>query len=65
MCKKLTYSTLLVMRSNAMWQAEFWFAEGERGTIGAMAEAIRYVKILARIEKSMWQFPAANMFKAA
>lgn len=63
MCKSITYSTLLQMRGNAMWQAEFWFAEGERGTIGAMAEAIRYVKILARIESCMWSWPAVNEFK--
>lgn len=52
--KKLTYSCLIQMRTNALWATEIYTA------LGIYSEAIRYYKILNRIEKSMWNYKAEN-----
>lgn len=56
---KTTYTTLLKMRQNALWATEMAHANGLHHL------AIRYYKILNRIEKSMWNYPSSNEFKTA
>ncbi len=53
---RITYSCLVHMRTSALWAAEQWWA------LGIHSEAIRYYKIMNRIEKAMWNFPAVNSF---
>jgi hypothetical protein len=55
--KKITYSCLIKMRQNALWAAETY------NWLGLYSEAIRYIKIMNRIEAAMWNFPAQNLFK--
>lgn len=43
------------MRTNALWATEMYWS------LGIESEALRYYKILNRIEKAMWNFPAVNM----
>lgn len=56
--KKLNLSCLIKMRTNALWATEIWFA------LGVYSEAIRYYKILNRIEAAMWNFKSENVFKS-
>lgn len=55
--KKLTYTCLVTMRTNALWATEIYTA------LGIYSEAIRYYKILNRIEQSMWNYKGTNEFK--
>lgn len=61
--RKVTYKCLVEMRTSALWAAEMWWAEHTKGTPGAIAEAISYYKIMNRIERAMWSFPAVNTLK--
>lgn len=52
--KKLTYTCLVIMRTNALWAAETAWGNGIH------SEAIRYYKIMNYIEKRMWNYPSHN-----
>jgi hypothetical protein len=44
-------------------QVEFWFAMAEQNnSIPMHKEAIRYYKIMNRIEASLWSFQSKNSF---
>lgn len=61
--KKITYSCLIKMRCNALWAAEYWFAEAHFGTVGAAGESVRYARILKRIDDAMWSYKSTNEFR--
>jgi hypothetical protein len=55
----MSYTCLVKMRTNALWAAEMWLASGIH------SEAIRYYKIMNRIEAAMWQYPSVNTLRHA
>jgi hypothetical protein len=59
----MSYTCLIKMRTNALMQVEFWFAMAEQNnSIPMHKEAIRYYKIMNRIEASLWSFQSKNSF---
>jgi hypothetical protein len=62
----MSYTCLVKMRTNALMQVEFWFAMAEQNnSIPMHKEAIRYCKIMNRIEAEMWQYPSVNTLRHA
>ena len=47
---KISYECLLYMRESALWAIEMWSA------MGVASEAMRYYKILNRIENAMLNY---------